>query len=106
EHDQHAADRREQPCSRGPEPGERQPADPANPAAAGSLGTVDRQPSESIRTQIVPVSSGAGLRGTLLAGLHLPQRRTHHISMSYQHMASRLVDWGTLWEDRYYGPLI
>ena len=29
---------------------------------------IDRQPGESIRPQIVPVSSGAGLQGTLPAG--------------------------------------
>ena len=62
----------EQPRSGRPEPGKRQPADPADAAAAGNLGAVDRQPGESVRAQIVPVSSGAGLQGTLLAGL---QRR-------------------------------
>jgi flagellin len=72
EHDQHAADRRQQPRSGRPEPGKRQSLDPADPPTAGSLSTVDRQPGESIRAQIVPIGSGAGLQSTLLAGL---QRR-------------------------------
>ena len=64
EHDQHAADRRQQSRARRPEPGKRQPADPANPPAAGSLGTVDRQPGESVGAQAVPViSSGTGVSG-------------------------------------------
>ena len=32
-----------------------QPADPANAAAVGNFGAVDRQPGESVRAQIVPV---------------------------------------------------
>ena len=64
EHDQHPADRRQQSRARGPEPGKRQLADPANPPAAGNLGTVDRQPGESVGAQAVPViSSGTGVSG-------------------------------------------
>jgi flagellin len=65
EPDQYAADRRQQPGPRRPEPGKRQPAHRANPAAAGNLGTVDRQPGESVGAQAVSViSSGTGPSGS------------------------------------------
>ena len=53
ESDQYAANRRQQPRGGGPEPGKRQPPDRADPAAAGNLGTVDRQPGEPVGAQAV-----------------------------------------------------
>ena len=51
--DQHPADRRQQLGGGGPEPGKRQSAHRADPAAAGNLGPFDRQPGEPVGAQTV-----------------------------------------------------
>ena len=59
--DQHPADGRQQSRAGGSEPGQRQPADRANSAAAGNLRTVHRQSGEPVGAQAVRLnSSGTG----------------------------------------------
>ena len=73
EHDQHAADWRQQPRAGRSEPGERQLADPADAAATGNLGAVDRQPGEPVGPEVVPVIR-SGSRPTVTAAGRKPRR--------------------------------